>query len=93
MIVLHRDALVLVRTLEVVRTVRRDVQQGRDANAIQDIFFGCMEGAAEEQEGEDLHRATLSNKQKIYILKLIILLLLLNIICANTWLNILLANG
>lgn len=53
-VVLHRDALVLVEPFEVVGAVR-DVQQGGDAQGVQHVSAGSMVGAAEVEEGKDLH--------------------------------------
>lgn len=58
-VVLHRDALVLVSALEVVGTVGRHVQQGGDSHAVQDLLLGSVKGAAEVEERQDLDWATL----------------------------------
>lgn len=61
-VVLHGDALVLVLTLEMVGTVRRDVDQGSDAQGIQHVLAGSMIGTAQVQKGQDLHWATLKSR-------------------------------
>lgn len=62
-VVLHRNALVLVVTLKVVRTVGRDVDQGSDAQGIKHVLPGSMIGTAQVQEGQDLHWAPWNAKQ------------------------------
>lgn len=66
-VVLHRDALVLIGALEVVGAVGWHVQQGRDSDGVQNLLFGGVKGAAEVEEWEDLHWATL-DKEKIQTL-------------------------
>lgn len=61
-VVLHGDALVLVVTLEMVGTVRRDVDQGSDAQGIQHVLAGSMIGTAQVQKRQDLHWATLKSR-------------------------------
>ena len=61
MVVLHRDAFVLVRPLEVVGTVGRHVQQGGDSYGVQNLLLGGVEGAAKVEEREDLDWAALDN--------------------------------
>lgn len=63
MVVLYWDTLVLVSALEVVGTVGWHVQQGRDSNGVQNLFFRGVKGAAEVEEWEDLNRATLDTTQ------------------------------
>lgn len=61
-VVLDRNALVLVVTLKVVRTIGRDVDQGSDAQGIKHVLPGSMIGTAQVQEGQDLHWAPLESK-------------------------------
>lgn len=68
-VVLHWDALVLVRPLEVVGTVCRYVEQGGDPHAVQDLFLGGVQGAAEVKEREDLHGAALVGKEEKSVLR------------------------
>lgn len=64
MAVLHRDALVLVMSFKVVRAVRGDVQQGCDPQGVQHVSPGCVIGAAEVEEGKDLHGTPLHQRGK-----------------------------
>lgn len=58
-VVLHRDTLVLVVPFEVVGAVGRDVDQRRDPQGIQHVFPGGMVRAAQVEERQDFHGATL----------------------------------
>lgn len=69
MVVLHWDALVLVRPLEVVGTVCRHVEQGGDPHGVQHLLLGGVQGAAEVKEREDLHGATLVGREETSVLR------------------------
>ncbi len=62
-VVLHRNAFVLVRPFEVVGTVCGHVQQGGDSYAVQNLFLWGVEGAAKVEEREDLNWAALDKWQ------------------------------
>lgn len=70
-VVLHRNALVLVVTLKVVRTIGRDVDQGSDAQGVKHVLPGSMIGTAQVQEGQDLHWAPLESKNSPAFIKLV----------------------
>lgn len=63
MVVLHWNAFVLVRPLEVVGAVGGHVQQGGDPDAVQDLLLGGVKGAAKVEEREDLDRAALDGAE------------------------------
>ena len=63
-VVLHWDALVLVGPLEVVGAVGGDVEQGCDAQAVQRLLPGGMEGTAQVEEGQDLHWTSLGTGEE-----------------------------
>ena len=60
-VVLHRNALILVVSLEVIWAVGRDVDEGCDAEGVQHVFSGCMICTAQIQKRQNLHRTTLRN--------------------------------
>lgn len=64
-VVLYRNALVLVRPLEVVGTVGGHVQQGGDSHVVQDLLLWGVEGAAKVEERENLYWAALDEKRQM----------------------------
>lgn len=63
-VVLHRNALILVVALKVIRAVGRDVDEGSDAQGVQHVFSGCVICTAQVQKWQYLHRPTLRNTTK-----------------------------